>query len=477
MKKEGLQTPERKSRKLNMDTEISIKDLKGMEIDENKLEEESNFLLNYDNDLIIAQLSESLVNKREVENIENNIDGDYFEGMNLENIKIDNKKIMNPLFNNSCNIFNLENIYEDNFIDVNKSIKMNDRKSSLNKVSNEVKISTNNLKDFNSRNFNKNKQKIENINKNLHNSNYKNLTNVNLNGTVKKDLNKFENKNSQNNSKNKNTFNNKSLNSSMISNNSLTKNASKLNYSTIKKSEIIKIEYNSNSNVSSNNCSREKNNKNKFSKIFSESFKKKYPNKFDNLINKNAKLYSNNKNLNQSPLQNNRTFNNNTSINNSNYSEKLKLHFNISLINEKIAQLREYQRSLKEKIHDGEIQKNKILKNKNEEISYMKKHVNDKVKVLKNLKLINEKNQKIIEKSEDTINNLKLELRNKSTEIRTMQSNLFNNNDSKSSNINNASNGTNIFLKSNLFSGWNKFAKNENNNCCNGTHSKNFCCF
>lgn len=111
------------------------------------------------------------------------------------------------------------------------------------------------------------------------------------------------------------------------------------------------------------------------------------------------------------------------SVNNSIISEaaKLKAQYNIKVISGKISQLKMYQKSLKDKILETEIEKNKLLKNKNEEISYIQKNVNEKMKILKNLKKLNDKNQMIIEKSEITINNLKNELKNKNTEIKNIQ--------------------------------------------------------
>ena len=84
-----------------METEISIKDLKGLELDENRLEEESNFLLNYDNDLVIAQLSESNVKRKEWHN-----EGSLLNENNEEDNNKNFGKIVNPLFNSKINLPN-----------------------------------------------------------------------------------------------------------------------------------------------------------------------------------------------------------------------------------------------------------------------------------------------------------------------------------------------------------------------------------
>jgi hypothetical protein len=89
----------------------------------------------------------------------------------------------------------------------------------------------------------------------------------------------------------------------------------------------------------------------------------------------------------------------------------------LNSINEKIKKLREFQNSLKRKLQETEIHKNKVIRNKNEEITYIKREVYERTKQVKNLEKLNERNNELIEKSENTINVLKEDLRNKSLEI------------------------------------------------------------
>ena len=453
-----MDKPDYKSvKRNNVDTEISIKDLQAMEIDENKLEEESNFLLNYDNDLIIARLSESLVNKKKIECIDKYADNDIFYKVDFKISKNDINQDLNPIFNNNLNNFENGNLKEGDLVDVNKSIKFNNLENSFLDFNYENKINTCDLKSMIS------KEKMNPIDKAWSNNSNSPGNKKNIYKIPPYKLHEKSKKESYANHKIKNFFNlnNHSLNSSVNSNNIFDRKSSKMNYNSICKNDKLKLAYISNSNISSNNCSLEKSNHKQLK----------------NSINLKSSMEKTQKiSINRKPSANsnihNRTLNN-TSLNASHQSElnKLKLQQNVALISEKIAKLRDYQLKLKEKIIEAEIQKNRILKNKNEEISYMKRNGNDKQKVLKNLQLINERNQKIIERSEHTINNLKIELRNKSMEIRSSQNDNF---ITKSINFNNR-NANNTSSKSPfVFPIWNKFGKDSNNDCCGGTsYSKN----
>ena len=84
-------------------------------------------------------------------------------------------------------------------------------------------------------------------------------------------------------------------------------------------------------------------------------------------------------------------------------------------ISSKIMKLKDYQKTLREKINQKEIEKKQIIKSKNEEINYIKKNANDNVKNVISLQKVIDKNKDIMDKSEKTINELKKELRNKIT--------------------------------------------------------------
>jgi len=490
IRKEGFNTQLRKSKTGNMDTEISIKDLKGLEIDQNKLEEESNFLLNCDNDLMIAQLSESLANKKALEKIESNYEVDYFDGLNLnKNSKSETtyNKILGPIFNN--NILNFENdhLIAETCFDINKSIEFKQKEDLAENTNEDLTNTSYDLKTIISKANNDDGKYPNDLNKS--NFNKKNIPKYQYNSTSRKNSSnngkkpKFDstsNKNSKNKFENINVskINNRSLDSSINSTNSMNKRQSKSNYSTIKKSENFKAQYSSCGYGSTNNFSKDKIPNRSSNKNFSKMYPK--TNNSINLMNikVNNTYISPYKNVNnQSPNNYRGILDNTSTLNQSNVSEfqRIKLQHNISLINKKISQLREYQRSLKEKIMEGEIQKNRILKNKNEEISYIKKNANDKQRILKNLEQVNERNKKIIEKSENTIKSLKIQLRNKSMEVRNLHTN--SNNSSlvyqSNYNINNevVGNENNIRI-SNIFSSLSKFRNDNNNSCCNRDQSK-----
>jgi hypothetical protein len=456
--RDGLDNPDYKSvKRNNVDTEISIKDLQAMEIDENKLEEESNFLLNYNNDLIIARLSESLANKKKIASNDKYADNDIFYKVDLKISKNDINQDLNPMFNNYLNNFENGNLKEEDLIDVNKSIKFNDLENTFIDFNNENNVNTFDLKSIIS------KEKMNPIDKEWSNNSNPPSNKKNISKIPSYKLNEKAKKESNANHKIKNfiNLNNHSINSSVNINNSFNRKSSKMNYNSICKNDKLKLAYSSNSDISSNNCSLEKSNHKQLKNSIN----------LKSSMEKTQKISINTKPSANSNIHN-RTLNN-TSLNASHLSElnKLKLQQNVALISEKIAKLRDYQQKMKEKIIEAEIQKNRILKNKNEEISYMKRNGNDKQRVLKNLQLINERNQKIIERSEHTINNLKIELRNKSMEIHSSQNDNF---ITKSINFNN-NNANNTSLKSSfVFPVWNKFGKDSNNDCCGGAgHSKN----
>ncbi len=462
------------SKNLCIDRQISINDLKAVEIDENRLKEESNFLLNYDNDLIIKQLSESLINKKAIEFCEND-----------NNIKEDVS--YNKILNINNNDYEKENFKEENILDINKSIQfdINENNKKIIKVSkpNEINdiIYNQDLKNL----ISKDNYFLTEKNRVL--SNFNNYNKIPMNAkTPNKDIYEkktFIKKNFQNSfsfSKNKSSINynknytNIKMNTTGKSmDDCIDKKLLKFDDSKNIKNKNIKYENLSNSNVSSNNCSREKTVNQYFKKIFEKSPIAKRNNK-DNTATKIKTMKLNNNmtpnflknssNIQSPNILNNRIINNSDiSIINSKISDINipRLQHNFSVINEKIAKLQKYQRNLKEKINEAEFEKNKILKNKNEEISYIKKNVNDKEKVLKNLLIINERNQKIIEISENTINNLKIELKNKCTEI----SNLLFNKNIISANNNNGDINSNM-LKWQLFTGFGKFGEDINGNCC-----------
>lgn len=376
-----------------MDTEISIKDLMGLEENENNLEEESNFLFNYDNDLIIAQLSESLANKKNSEKLEGIFHQENFsEKNNFSNFSNFKKKNDNNIFDNIINKEQPDN----NNITLNSSIN-----NSFINFTNDLKITTDDFKILNN--------SVKNIND-------ENLENKKKIFSKNKKVNFFQNQ----------SFDN-SLNSKIPEKNNLKINK-KINYKTIIKS------YNNKFDI--NNTTSDVSLKDSFSK--DEKLTKNFSiNKSKNFLSKSF--------VNSPKLKENKEIKLNPFL----------LNNNISVISEKISKLRGYQKSLKDKISETEIEKNKILKNKNEEISYMKKNANEKNKIVKNLKELNHRNLEVIEIKDNVINNLKLDVRNKSQEIKNLQ------------NINNLD--SNINLKKNINFRVNstcssKILYNENNN-------------
>jgi hypothetical protein len=373
-----------------MDTEISIKDFKFLELDdENKLEEESNFLINYDNDLIIAHLSSDSITKQKDLQNPNDINNDLNYKNNNNEIK---GKIVNPIFNSKVNLIECPDNFDnfDNFgsesnkiyMEINKKIP--DTPTLLKEIS---------LEKYNNNNEYKSKSKS--------NSNSNEKENKNINIINDKYINK-----------NKTPINN-------------------LNYSTIKNyyDETLQLDFNSNlsnflnkknKNNNKNNYKNNKNNENNnLSRSFSPNLKSSKKNVLNNSFNNKKNLIPN-LNLSRSTNQND------SKLNYSNFSyksnnnidqERIKINLTMAAISNKIMKLKEYQKSLIEKINEKEVEKNKLLKNKNEEIIYIKKNANENVKNLKSLQSVIDKNKEIMETSQKMINDLKKELKNKSKDL------------------------------------------------------------
>ena len=93
------------------------------------------------------------------------------------------------------------------------------------------------------------------------------------------------------------------------------------------------------------------------------------------------------------------------------------LETNISDLNEKIKKLKEFQNSIKDKLIENDYYKNKIVILKNTEIDLIKSDLIDKNKLVRNLENENLKQIETLEIKNNTIMNLKSQLRNKSVDL------------------------------------------------------------
>lgn len=95
---------------------------------------------------------------------------------------------------------------------------------------------------------------------------------------------------------------------------------------------------------------------------------------------------------------------------------KVKLETNLNLIGDRIKKLRDFQTNLKQKLFENDYYKTLIVKQKNAEISIIKKEAIDKDKAVRKLQKQNWRSKDTLESHISTINFLKGELRTKSCE-------------------------------------------------------------
>lgn len=98
----------------------------------------------------------------------------------------------------------------------------------------------------------------------------------------------------------------------------------------------------------------------------------------------------------------------------------------IGVINDKLKIFKDFQTSIKNKIADSELSKIKVIRNKNEEVTFYKREMHEKERKLKLLELEKEKNKELLGYHESTIYALKNELRNKSIELKNIKNSTVN---------------------------------------------------
>jgi hypothetical protein len=106
--------------------------------------------------------------------------------------------------------------------------------------------------------------------------------------------------------------------------------------------------------------------------------------------------------------------------------DKNRLESNVTQIREKIKKLKDFQNTLKEKLCENESYKNRLLKQKNDEIELIKIDLIDKNKSIRNLEQENLRNSQLLDIKNTAISNLKNKLRTKSVE--NSENNTRNNN-------------------------------------------------